>query len=121
MILQSIEFEGNPDTTNIRERFVYKHEINSRAAPPEPAVAAPPAEVITAQQHQVSVDQVATSGAETAQSDAIPALTDTIQTTRTEVEPTEQVQSENAIEVNGTAVHVGTEAPSQDTEMSNAP
>lgn len=121
MILQSIEFEGNPDTTNIRERFLYKHEISSRAAPPEPAAAAPPAEVITGQQYQVAVDRVTTIGAETAQSDALPALTDPSQATRIEVEPTEQVESENATEVNGTAAHVATEAPSQDTEMSNAP
>lgn len=29
LIQQSILFEGNPDSTNIRERFVYRHEISS--------------------------------------------------------------------------------------------
>ena len=27
LILQSIVYEGNPDSTKIRERFVYDHEV----------------------------------------------------------------------------------------------
>lgn len=35
LILQSITFEGNPDTNNIRDYFLYKHEIKSSSTQSE--------------------------------------------------------------------------------------
>lgn len=123
LILQSIEFEGNPDATNIRERFVYKHQISSQPAQPESSTTLPPpTAVTTGQQHQVVTAQVAAPAVETTPSEiAVPATADPSQVARVEVAQTEQVQPESSTAVNGTTAHVAPEVQPQDTEMSNAP
>lgn len=101
---------------------MYKHEISSRTAQPEPSTAtAPSAEITTGQQRQVATAQSAAPGTETAESEPAPTVTDPSQVARVEAEQTASAQPEGSTAVNGTAPHPTAEVQSQDTEMSNAP
>jgi len=122
-------FEGNPDTTNIRERFLYKHEPRPNTDQSQNSVPAPTAIVDQEQQQQQQPatgdegPQVAMSGlapVPASQSEPITLVPDTTPVTDTIVSEVEQGQGlPTTAQVNGTP-QPGNEVRVQDTEMANA-
>lgn len=128
LIQQSIMFEGNPDTTNIRERFLYKHEPQPNTDHAQNSVPAPTPIVDREQQQQQPATedqgpQVAMSGlapVPASQSEPITLVSDTTPVTDTIVSEVEQGQGlPSTAQVNGTP-QPGNDERVQDTEMANA-
>lgn len=134
LIQQSILFEGNPDTTNIRERFVYKHEPRPNTDQAQNSVPAPTPTVDQEQQQPQQQQQqqpatddqgppVAMSGlapVPASQSEPITLVSETAPAIDTSISEAEQGQGlPSTAQVNGTP-QPGTDARVQDTEMSNA-
>lgn len=119
-------FEGNPDTTNIRERFLYKHPTETNTAQAPGSTSAPGLPVEQAQQQQPAPSQPAQATMPDIQS--VPAVQTeqsnpafaTPSTTDPNATLPEQVQSLPSVPaVNGTAQPEINEQ-NRDTEMSNA-
>lgn len=125
LIQQSILFEGNPDTTNIQERFRYKHEAKPPATlaqnvePPQTSSAQQPAPV--SQVTETVNHAVSTSTPEVTVAQSQPTIAPNATMSESTVEPASESTPAPtpAVNVNGTTD--GTPAPVQDTEMSNAP
>jgi len=135
LIQQSILFEGNPDTTNIRERFLYKHEISTPAvqAPSITPAANPPVEQEQEPEPEEPEEQQQANPSQppqttTSEGHALPTApmetsgptSTTTPTTMPIAMGAEQGQDlPPASSVNGIA-QPGSEEQNQDTEMSNA-
>lgn len=127
LIQQSILFEGNPDTTNIQEKFRYKHEANpprtlvQQNAPAQSAPVQPPAP--SPQIEQNTPQTVVVPDVQPAQTPAVEAASANNDIGAMEDIPQSAPETTStpapATNVNGTADNPPDQV--QDTEMSNAP
>ncbi|KAK5084330.1 hypothetical protein LTR05_005406 [Lithohypha guttulata] len=117
LILQSITFEGNPDSTNIRERFLYKHEPDARqsqTAASSTSDNTANADTVTQPPEASSVDVQPSVTEQPPQDTHTDALaTSTVASNIDQIEP-------ESTTVNGAAQAEGTDH-SKDADMSNAP
>lgn len=124
-------FEGNPDATNIRERFLYDHETNTssgRALSVGPASTPPtqqPHDQVTLSEppHAITADAQPAPAAQTEPvtmaSPTAPTALITPTTGATAIEAGQGQSLPSVLAVNGTA-DPGNDDGNQDTEMSNA-
>ena len=121
LILQSITYEGNPDSTNIRERFLYKHEIEPKAAAANSSAVVPPPEDQPQIEHSNAPQSTEAVVAQSIAEPPAPASSIETPIPGSTAEPTEQFSTAPAAAVNGIVQQPGTPGPAHDTEMSNAP
>jgi len=121
LIQQSIQFEGNPDSTKIRERFVYEHEIKPSTALAQNAGLSQASVADEVQEQHIPAHETqntpVTGGlAEPVVQDELDVQSSTAITTETAAVTHEGLPPTASI--NGTS-EAGTNGQGQDTDMTN--